>query len=54
MKIRVLQSTEYVGGWYISLWDEDNEIVVYDGMDFTIERMNGLYTSLSGDVLLNI
>ena len=51
LKIRVLESSEYKGGWYISLWDETEEIVIYDGVDYTIERMRTLYTALSGNVL---
>lgn len=51
LKIRVLRSSEYEDGWYVSLWDEDNEIVIYDGVDYTTERMETLYLTLSGKTL---
>ncbi len=48
IKIIVLTSGEVKDGWYISLWDGADEIVIFDGINYTINRMMQLYSVLSG------
>lgn len=52
LKIIVHTSDEIKDGWYIALWDESEEVVIYEGENYTIKRFKRLYFALRGKKLI--
>lgn len=52
LKIIVHNSSEVKDGWYIALWDESEEVVIYEGKNYTVKRFKRLYLALSGKKLI--
>ena len=47
LTMRVLKSSEYKQGWYIALWDGISEVVLFDGVGYSVDRMENLLKTLS-------
>lgn len=55
LQMRILKSSEHPNGWYIALWDESEEIVIFDGEEYYLHQLENLYNSLTrGKELKNI
>lgn len=41
------------GSFIIGIWDESEMVIIYEGTNFTIEKLSNLYEILTGKKLVN-